>query len=296
MAIKTLLDVAKETAYSINVPAPTALFGSSQPSNLQWLHLLYEAGEWIRDSFDYPTLKEKYTFATVSGQKFYPLPGHFWRLLHDTQWDDTNEWALFGPVQDGKIAARDKGTTLNDTQYVFRVAGAPFQIIQAADVGAFDTVGAYIEISPVPNDVRTLSIEFIQANWFFPRHIVEGADYNTGDIRSANRQIWIAKGNFNGQSGFPTAENDDWKPWKNHYNVITNDGDYPIVDPHTLRLALRASWMRSKGQDHTPYEAAALSSVKKANGRFQGIQSVASDGDSLYEFPWVSEDFVSTGF
>jgi len=296
MAIKTLLDIAQEAAYGINVPAPTALSGSTRADNLQWLHLLYEAGEWVRDTFDYPTLKEKYSFATVSGQKFYALPGHFWRLLLDTQWDDTNEWALFGPVSDGKIAARDKGTTLNDTQYVFRVAGAPFQIIQASAVTSFDEAGAFIEVSPTPTDVRTLSIEFIQANWFFPRHMVEGSNYTTGDLRSANRQIWKCKQNVTGQSGFPTAENSDWKPWKNHYNEITNDGDYSIIDPHTLRLALRASWLRSKGQDFTPYEAAALSSAKKAHGRFQGIQSVSSDGDLMYEFPWVSEDFVATGF
>lgn len=298
MAPRTVLQTVQDSAYAIGIPAPSTLFGSTGPDARQWLQFFYEAGEWVRNEFDYPALKAKYTLQTVAGTKFYPLPGDFWRLLRDTQWDDTNEWALFGPVQDHKIASRDKGTTLNDTQYLFRITGAPFQTVGQT---TFNVSGGYIELSPTPSDVRTLSMEYISANWFFPRQWVASTSYTSGDLRSANGAIYKAGSTATSGATRPTGESASdgtitWTKYRDHYDAIQNDSDYPLIDPTTLKHAIRVAFMRAKGQDPSSYEQQAILSAKRAMGRFQGNQGVSSDGDLMYEFPWVSEDFVATGF
>ena len=308
MAVKTMFNIVQETCYRINTPAPTTLnykSAGATSNDFQWLHLLYEAGEWLRDNFDWPSLKRKYTFATVADQKIYPLPGDFWRLLLNTQWDDTNSWILFGPVNDGDIAARDKGTTLNDTQFSYRVAGAPFQTV---DQTSFTVNGGYIEISPTPSDVRTLSMEYISGNWFYPPQWVTATAYTAGDYCSANGAIYKCTTDITASDTRPTGEapsddDGDWQLWRGLYNEIseqlvsgTPPTDYPILDPHTLSLALRMAWLRAKGKDFSVYEQSARDAANNAIGRFQGVQSIRSDGEQLYEFPWVSEDFVSTGW
>lgn len=306
MAIKTMLEVVQEVCYSINQPAPSALGTTTDPNALQWRQLLFEVGEFVRDNFDYPTLKQKYSFATVSGQKFYPLPGNFWRLLFNTQWDDTNHWALFGPVSDGEIAARDKGVTLNDTQYSFRVAGAPFDAVGET---SFDFTGGYIEVSPTPTDVRMLSIEYLGANWFYPRQWTASTAYTTGDLFSASRNIYeVTTGATSntvrpsGESGATGTYSIAYELYRDHYNVLDSadstyrDEDYPLIDPHTLSLGLRAAWLRSKGLDDSQFEERFRQGAINSQGRFQGIQGTNSDGDALYEFPWLSDDYVATGF
>lgn len=299
MAIKTCLDVVKEVCYRINEPAPSALGTTTDPNNLQWRELLFEVGEHIRDNFDYPALKKKYEITTVSGQKFYPLPGDFWRLLFNTQWDDTNSWALFGPASDGEIAARDKGTTLNDTQFSFRVAGAPFDALGET---SFDFGGGYIEVSPSPSDVRTLSLEYIGANWFQPAQWLASTGYTSGDYFSASRNIYKATSSTSSNTVRPTGESGaqatygiDYQLWRDVYNVLT-DTDYPLIDPHTLKLGLRAAWLRGKGLDDSQFEERFRQAALNSQGRFQGIQGTKADGDNLYEFPWLSEDYVATGF
>lgn len=300
MAVKTCLDVVKEVCYRINQPAPSALGSTTDPNNLQWRELLFEVGEYVRDNFEYPALKRKYTFATVSGQKFYPLPGDFWRLLLDTQWDDTNSWALFGPATDGDIATLDKGV-IGNTQLSFRVAGAPFD---ALGEDSFDVGGGYIEVAPTPSDVRTLSIEYIGANWFQPVQWVASTSYTSGDFFSANRNIYKCTANGTSNSVRPTGESGliatygiDYQLWRGLYNVLdAGDGDYPLIDPHTLKLGLRAAWLRSKGLDDSQFQEPFRRAALTSQGRFQGVQGVNADCDQPEGNVLIPDNYLATGF
>lgn len=298
MAVKTCLDVVKEVCYLINEPAPSALGSTTDPNNLQWRELLFEVGNTVREDFDYPALKRKFSFSTVADQKFYPLPGDFWRLLFNTQFDDTNSWALFGPASDRQIVARDKGVALADTQFSFRIAGAPFDALGET---SFDYGGGYMELSPTPSGVRTLSLEYIGSNWFFPAQWQASTSYTSGDLFSANRNIYkatsTASSNTTRPSGESGTEGVAFQLWRDHYDTLdSGDGDYPLIDPNTLKLGLRAAWLRSKGLDDSVFERLFRNSAVAAKGRFQGLQGVSADGNDLYDFPWLSEDFIATGF
>lgn len=301
MAVQTVLDIVTAACYEINEPAPGSLYNSTDQNARQWLHIFYAVGRDVRNRFDYPTLKRKYQFSTVSGQKEYPLPGDFWRLLLDTQWDETNDWALFGPEDDGGIVGRDLGVVPYGTQYSYRVRGA---IEQGVDgIASFDRNSGYFEISPTPTEARDLYIEYISANWFYPTGWAPLTPYNLNDLVSASGNIYKVTAGGTSNSTRPSGESTTtletdvaFQVYRDHYNVIGADTDFPIIDPEVMIAGLRAKFPRKKGltyvQEANDFELAILNSMT----RFNGASKVNGDGPDVYEFPNVSEGFVSTGW
>lgn len=298
---QTVLQIVQATCYELNQSAPSSLFGSTDASVRQWLHLFYALGRDIRNQFDYPTLKRKYRFDTVVDQKLYPLPGDYWRLLLNTQWDETNDWALFGPEDDGGIAGRDLGIVPYGTQYSYRIAGAFGQAVSS--IPSFDENGGYFEISPVASEVRELYIEYISANWFYPAQWLASTAYTSGDLVSANGAIYKATSTGSTNTVRPSGESTtiaetgiSFQLWRGIFSQITADTNFPIIDPEVLIAGLKWRFLRAKGLDYAQelqdYNAAVISSM----GRFDGVKSINGDGPEWYEFPYLSEGFVSTGW
>jgi hypothetical protein len=300
VAVQTVLDVVNSACYELNQTAPSTLFGNSDPNARQWLELLYSLGRSIRNRYDYPSLKRKYRFSTVVGQKLYPMPGDYWRLLLDTQWDETNDWALFGPEDDGGIAGRDLGIVPYGTQYSYRIAGA---IEQEVNEPSFGNNMGYFEISPTATDVRELYIEYVTANWFMPIQWAASTGYSIGDLVSANGAIYKATSTGASNTTRPSGESTtvgetgvSFQLYRDHLNKITADTDYPIIDPEVLIQGLKARWLRAKGLDYAQeaneFEIALVNSIS----RFDGVKSINGDGPEWYEFPYLSEGYVSTGW
>lgn len=299
MAVKTLLDVVKEVCYRINEPAPSSLVASTRASDLQWLHLLYEVGETIYSQFDYPTLKKKWQFSTVASQKYYELPGEYWRLTLNTQWDESNNWAMFGPEDDSGIVTRDLGIVPYGTQYSFRIIGAQHQEGYGED--SWDEGGPQFEVSPLPGDVRNLYIEYISSNWFHPAQFNASTAYSLNDYFSSRGNIYKVTSAGTSGTTYPDDESGtsgtmDYQLWRGNYNVPSADTDFPIIDSQALYLGLRAARLRAKGLDYQAFEQQFIDRVAEISNRFQGQQQVSGDGPVLYDFPNVSDDFLVSGF
>lgn len=300
MAVTTVLQSVQDACYELNEPAPSSLFGNADPNARQWLQLYYKVGRDIRRRYDYPTLKRKYRFSTVVGQKLYPLPGDFWRLLLNTQWDESNDWALFGPDDDGGIASRDLGIVPYGTQYSYRIAGA---IDQTVAQTSFDLNSGYFEISPVASEVRELYIEYISANFFYPVQWAASTAYTSGDFVSANGAIYKATSTGNSNTTRPSGESTatgetgvSFQLWRDHFKVITADTNYNIIDPEVIQLGLIWRWRQSKKLDTTQEANDFEIALANSMGRFQGVKSINGDGPDWYEFPYLSEGFLSTGW
>jgi hypothetical protein len=301
VAPQTVLQIVQGAAYELNQTPPATLFGNTDTSARQWLALLYALGRSIRNTLDYPTLKRKYRFDTVVGQKFYPLPGDFWRLLLNTQWDESNDWALFGPEDDGGIAGRDLGIVPYGTQYSYRVAGA---ISQAVDsIPSFSENNGYFEISPVASEVRELYIEYISANWFYPAVWVASTAYNSGDLVSASGAIYKATSTGSTNTTRPSGESTtiaetgiSFQLYRDNLLEISADTNYPIIDPEVLIAGLKWRFLRAKGLDYQQELLDYNQTLFAAKGRYDGVKSINGDGPEWYEFPYLSEGFVSTGW
>ncbi len=300
MARKTLLDVVKRACYLINEPAPSALYGSTDPNVLQLLNILYQIGDQIRNDYDYPTLKTKFQFSTTSGTKFYPLPGDFYRLGSGTQWDESNQWAMFGPEDDAGIVERDIGLVPFGTQYSYRIVGALSQDVAQT---SFDRNAGYIEISPTPTEVRELYIEYIKTNWFYPKQWVASTAYTTGAFISANGNIYKVTNTASSNTVRPTGESGvagtygiSYQLWRDEYDDITADTDYPIIEPGLLVQGLVAHFAGKKGLDQTAEQLKFNNMILQSIGRFHGATIINGDGNVTYDFPNISEGFVSTGW
>ena len=302
MAVKTLLDIVKEVCYRINEPAPSSLVASTDPNNLQWLHLLYEVGDDIVSRCDYPSLKRKYRFDTVVDQLQYELPGDYWRLTMNTQWDESNDWALFGPEDDGSAVGRELGIVPYGTQFSFRILGAPFQT--GGGHASWDFGGPNFEVVPTPAAVRNLYIEYITSNWFMPEVIAANTAYSTGDFFSSRGNIYeVASGGTTAIVGFtyPTDESGtsgtvDYQLWRGKYNVPEADTDFPIIDPLVLMHGLRAAWLRSQGLEDSRFQQLFEDRLAEVVGRYEGSSEINGDGPILYDFPNLSDDFLSPGW
>lgn len=300
MAKQTLLNVIESACYELGQTPPSTLVGATDINVLRFLHLLYAVGRDVRNKYDLPSLKRSFTFTTVDGTKLYPLPGDYWRATLGTAWDESNSWMLFGPEDDAGIVGRDKGVAPYGTQYSYRIAGA---IEQTVGQASFDRNSSYFEVSPTPGNARTLYLEYISANWFYPVEWAASTGYTSGDFVSANGAIYKATSTGTSNTTRPSGESTttgetgvSFQLWRDHYNVLTADTDYPIIDPELLIAGLKFRWKQAHGVDFAMEQQQFVDTLRGVMTRFQGEVEVSGDGPILYELPITSEGFVSTGW
>ena len=296
----TLSKVIGSVCRRANQPVPASYVSSSEKGALQWLDLAIEVGEDIRARFDYPTLKQQYTFDTVSGQKRYPLPGNFHRLLLDTQYDQDNQWALIGPASDHSIAATENELITNDSYYKFRVVGAPYQKV---DETSFDESDAFIELSPTPSDARTLVFEYITNYWVFPVQWVASTAYTSGDLVSANGYIYKATSTGTANTTRPSGESTtagetgvSFQLWRNSYKDPVSDNDIVLFDRHIMTLGIYSKWLQVKGYDYTQVRVDYDRALKNDVARFQGKKSINGDMRETLGLPRITNGSLSTGW
>jgi hypothetical protein len=296
----TVLAAVTAVCRELNEPAPASLYGSTDPNALQWLALFYKVGEKIYREFDYPTLKVKYEFTTTSGTKIYPLPGNYWRPLLNTQWDETNQWMLFGPLDDGSLVENDLGVAGQGLELRYRIVGP---IAQTVAETSFTSTGGYIELSQTPTDTRTLYIEYISSNWFFPIQWAASTSYTSGNFISANGAIYKATSTASSNSTRPSGESTttlqtgaSFQLWRDARHVIGADTDYPIIDPQIIRRGLLWAWRDSKKLDASVELDEFQRSIILGCGRFQGPMMIDGTGEYTDFVPNVPPDFVTTGW
>lgn len=296
---QTILNCIEDVCYRVGVQPPSSLYNSTDPVARQWLHMFYKTCEYIRDVVDYPTLKRTYGFGTVVGQKRYPAPGDFWRMLLGTQYDETNSWALLGPISSDQAAYRDHGIQSDTTNYGIRIIGA---IGQTEAQASFTEGMGYIELSPTPTDVRTLSFDYIGANYFFPLAWPLNTAVTSGALYSSQGNIYkITDSGTTHASNYPsdesgTSDTADYQLWRGRRTITGADTDYPIIDPDVIKLGVEAAWKRAKGMDFSVEAGQFDQAIQNQAGRFDGPKLISAlSGDGIWS-PNIPDNFVSTGW
>lgn len=188
----TIKEVIREFCARINVTRPSSFVGVNQPTELQYLSLLRQVGDDLRNRpYNWSCLKRPYTFTTQTNVSKYQLPGDFYRLLDSSQWDVTNQWPLRGPISDSEMTYRQivainlqnrKGFNLvGPTQYLFSTA--PYQQ---------RSVGTFQLDQPGANNTDQLFLGYISGNWLWPKDWVTLTVYTTGSIVSGNGNMYYA--------------------------------------------------------------------------------------------------------
>lgn len=295
-----VLQTIQAYCYESNIKAPSAVVASADPNALQLLHLFYAVGRDLRERFNYPTLKKRYSFTTVADQDKYEIPGEFFRYISGTGWDQTGSWQLDGPRDDSSIVQRDLGNLASGLNYSFRVIGAVDQVSTNSEFG---TSGGYVELAPPPAEVRTISLEYISGNFLMPKQWAASQSVSSGDLRSANGKVY--KSNTTGTTGSTRPSHSSgtasdgtvtWQHWRGAYETALSDDDIVLFDINVAVAGLRYQFKRSKGHDFGEELKLFNQAVNASMSRFNGQRMFNAIEDDLGQFPNLNEEYVSTGW
>ena len=146
------LAIARNAAAAMAVEQPRSLTG---PAGAQVLVLLNRTGEELAalrgpHGQSWPDLTAVWTLRTIPGESRYSVPGGFSNVIQGTEWDDSRDWRVPGPVspQDWQRMATSQ------------TGGLSIRWRMAAQNGA-----RVIELQPTPESAFDLSLQYISGFW-----------------------------------------------------------------------------------------------------------------------------------
>jgi hypothetical protein len=147
-----ILQICQVVCYECNIPAPSAIVASTDPSVLQLRYLYLAVGEELVSRRCWSFLKKTHSFTTSSGDGAYALPSDFYSSILDTQWDRTDRWRMRGEFSDSAWNERLYGYAYVNNITAFRIFGLP-----SSD---------QFQVNPTPGTTTlTLSFDYISNAW-----------------------------------------------------------------------------------------------------------------------------------
>lgn len=159
---KTALALVTSACYSANIVPPSALVGATDSSTLQLTELFYDCGRDLRLAANWPQLKRWHFVTLEPGRTQYPLPQDFNSPVPFTQFDQVNQWEMFGPLTDADWSWTTYGFSAGDSRRRFRIFGC--------DNNPADTRGQFY-VGPTPQDADAgefVCFEYYSRSWLTP--------------------------------------------------------------------------------------------------------------------------------
>jgi len=283
---RTIKEIIQEFCYRQNDAAPSSIVGVASATERQYLSLFKYIGDDLRNRpFPWPQLKRPYTFTTVTGKSRYQLPGDFYRLLMNNQWDVTNQWPLLGPVSDSIMTGRQFGVWEAATRRLYRIVGPTNYLFSTAPYAQRSASTFEID-APGVNDTDELFLGYLSANWLWPRNWVAGQSYVAGDIRSGDGNVYRAatsgtSGNVRPNHTTGTASDGavDWTVYREPYpcdssNTNLHDDDFCLFDDDIMIEGLRWAFLKARGLDFQQERVDWDKAVINSSSRFHGTTRV----------------------
>lgn len=301
----TIVTIIKNFCYRINVPAPSSIVGVSSPTEQQYLSLFQFIGDDLRNRpYQWPQLKRGYTFTTTTSTRKYQLPGDFYRILNSTQWDETNQWPLQGPISDANFTLREFAVVSLTNRKAYRLIG-PVNYLYSTSPYSQRSRG-WFEIDPAgENNTDELFLGYLSCNWIWPRDWVTSTVYSAGDIRAGNGYVYrTAAGGTSGATrpNWATGSSSDgsvtWTVYTEPYpcdasNSALNDSDLCLFDDDLMIEGMRWAYKRAKGLDYQQERQDWEDQLKSAFARFNGPTRISMCGplsEDAYLFPNVPSE------
>lgn len=128
---------------------PSTIVGNSDGTAVRCLALANRAGRAIGLDHAWQALLTSHTFNTSNGTADYALPTPFHRFANLTQWDQTNNEVLRGPVSPSEWNVLTQSAV---------VVGSPL-------CSYFRIAGNLFSITPTPTSTRTIGYDYYSAYW-----------------------------------------------------------------------------------------------------------------------------------
>lgn len=128
------IDIAKQIAGELALPAPTSFASSTRAQDQQILALVRSAGYELALYYPWQQFVRQFSITTSNGVDSYALPNDWLYFVDQSQWDRTNRWPMLGPksaqewawLKGGLLAQapRTRFRVMDDKVYLHPVPGA----------------------------------------------------------------------------------------------------------------------------------------------------------------------------
>lgn len=289
--MKTVLEIAQTYCYRSNLPAPSSLFGSTDPAALQLLHLIYEVCEELREKGGWAQTKKVHTFDLETSKTFYQLPKDFYAPVIDTQWQTDQQRRMKGPVSDA-VFTRLKYRSIEPSDLTYRIWGPDMNP---------NSAGGQFEVRPTPKaSGDSQAFEYYTRNLFLPKHWAASTAYTSGVYVNNNGYNYLC--DTNGTSGSTGPSGTDanitdgstrWDYYGEAYETIKADTDLCMYDDNLVILGLKYKWKDAKGEDFTQAQANFYNGIEIAKGRLNApvVGSMTGDEDVAIRYSVPDSDW-----
>jgi hypothetical protein len=156
MALNTTInidEILNRVAAEVGIAPVQAPLASQDPFYVQLGYLLQTAGEELMQAYPWELLVRTHTINMTAGDPNteYDMPDDFGYILNDTEWDNTNNVPMGGP-----LSAQD-WTYLKGRDLASNTLYASFRIAQ----------GKFNVYPETPANDTTLSFEYISSHWVY---------------------------------------------------------------------------------------------------------------------------------
>lgn len=261
----TVLEIAQNVAEECGFDSPSTLVSNSDPTAVQLLALLNREGKTLQRAFDWRALQYETTASTSVSQDAYALPGDFSRQINSTQWDRTNHWQIWGPINPQEWQMLKSGIISVYPRRRYRIKG---------------NTATTLFIDPVPTSTADqLVYEYISKGWCTARAWVTSTVYAAlATVSSNGNRYTTTSGGTSGatapthNSGSASDGGVTWVFADHGYDAIVADTDINVLDEFLLTCGLTWRFLKAKGLDFTTEMAEYNEQVEKAQSRDGGAR------------------------
>lgn len=276
---QAISDIIKRAAVRCSLEEPTGTIFSSTDKDIKMLlELAVATGEELRDECFFPELKKTHTITTTTATQ-YPLPGDFYRMISGTHWDQSNSWAMAGPLSDAEWNLWQHGVISGLVRKRFRVFGSNY------NTGQFF-------VDPAPSSGEIISFEYSRRPWFMPKVWTASESVTSGSTyRFSNGNLYLAQTTTTTGSTAPShtsgTASDGAVTWLYVTTQIYStterflaDTDILLVDDDLVLMGTVWRFKEEKGLEYSEKKDQYLRAKEKRKFKLGGapILSMASDG------------------
>lgn len=149
--MSTLLTLVNNVLPEIGFSQLSSVVGNNNQTAIKALYHANREGRALAKYKDWRILIKRNVFTTASGAESYALPTDFERFIHNTEWNDSNDEKMIGPLSDERWQADLTGlvtVTVNDR----------FQIRADGNTNRF-------WVRPVPTAAENITFFYVSNGW-----------------------------------------------------------------------------------------------------------------------------------
>lgn len=266
--LQAVQTIAKRCGISYSI---ASVIGNTDANVISILTKLEEAGKAIRDFADWPELQKEYTFSLVTSTASYALPSDFGRMIDSTQYNRTQTWPIYGPV--------------NPETWQFLKSGiVTLSINQRYRVKGWSDTQFFLDATPdSSHNGDTVAYEYISNTWIRPKAWVASTSWAGIQYCSYNGNIYDRGGTGAASTGtsapvHTSGSTSDggitWTYSSAAYETFVHDSDIIILDSEQVILEAVWRWKMENGFAYEPFAAEARARLEASKADLNGATNI----------------------